>query len=57
MRASEAAGFGSGCWNSAMIQKFIHQRFGKVYNVHYVSELLKNLGFSFQKARFASIRR
>jgi len=50
----EAAGFGSGCWNSAMIQELIRQRFGKVYNVHYVSELLKNLGFSFQKARFVS---
>jgi transposase len=50
----EAAGFRSGCWNSAMIQELIHQHFGKVYNVHYVSELLKNLGFSFQKARFVS---
>jgi transposase len=50
----EAAGFASGCWNSAMIQELIHQRFGRVYNVHYVSELLKNLGFSFQKARFVS---
>jgi transposase len=50
----EAAGFRSGCWNSAMIQELIHQRFGKVYNVHYVCELLKNLGFSFQKARFVS---
>lgn len=50
----EAAGFRSGCWNSVMIQELIHQRFGKVYNVHYVCELLKNLGFSFQKARFVS---
>ena len=50
----EAAGFRSGCWNSAMIQELIHQHFGKVYNVHYVCELLKNLGFSFQKARFVS---
>ena len=30
----EAAGFRSGCWNSAMIQELIHQRFGSVYNVH-----------------------
>jgi len=50
----EAAGFQRGCWNSAMIQELIRQRFGKVYNVHYVSELLKNMGFSFQKARFVS---
>lgn len=50
----EAAGFASGCWNSALIQELIHQPFGQVYNVHYVCELLKNLGFSFQKARFVS---
>lgn len=50
----QAAGFRSGCWNSAMIQTLIWQEFGKLYNVHYVSELLKNLGFSFQKARFVS---
>ena len=37
-----------------MIQELIYQRYGKMYNVHYVSELLKNLGFSFQKARFVS---
>jgi transposase len=47
-----AAGFRSACWNSAMIQELIYREFGKLYNVHYVSELLKNLGFSFQKARF-----
>src|SRR3712207_5419327 len=28
--------------------------FGVMYNVHYVSELLRNLGFSHQKARFVS---
>jgi transposase len=50
----QAAGFRSACWNSAMIQELIQREFGKLYNVHYVSELLKNLGFSFQKARFIS---
>jgi len=50
----EAAGFRSACWNSAMLQALIHQQFGKVYNIHYVCELLKNMGFSFQKARFVS---
>jgi transposase len=50
----EAAGFRSACWNSVMIQELILREFGKLYNVHYVSELLKNLGFSFQKARFIS---
>jgi transposase len=50
----QAAGFRSACWNSAMIQELIMRLFGKLYNVHYVSELLKGLGFSFQKARFIS---
>ena len=30
------------------------RRFGKLYNVHYVCDLLKQLGYSFQKARFVS---
>jgi transposase len=50
----QAAGFRSACWNSVMIQEVIQREFGRLYNVHYVSELLKNLGFSFQKARFIS---
>jgi transposase len=49
-----AAGFTSACWNAAMIQDLIQREFGVLYNVHYVSELLGNLGFSFQKARFVS---
>ncbi len=49
-----AAGFTSACWNAAMIQELIQREFGVLYNVHYVSELLGNLGFSFQKARFVS---
>jgi transposase len=50
----QAAGFRSACWNSVMIQELILREFGKLYNVHYVSDLLKGLGFSFQKARFIS---
>lgn len=50
----EAAGFPSACWNAAMIQEMILREFEVLYNVHYVAELLKNLGFSFQKARFVS---
>lgn len=49
-----AAGFAAGGWNSVMIQDLIWREFGVLYNVHYVCELLKNLGFSFQKARFIS---
>ena len=36
-----------------MIQELIYQKFGVLYSVKYLSELLKNLGFSYQKARFA----
>lgn len=48
----QAAGFPCACWNAAMVQTMIQQEFGVLYNAHYVCELLKNLGFSFQKARF-----
>lgn len=51
---SIAAGFSSACWNAAMIQELIVREFKVLYNVHYVSELLAQLGFSFQKARFVS---
>ncbi len=50
----EAAGYDTGCWNSALIQDLIVREFGRMYNVHYLSELLRSLGFSYQKARFVS---
>jgi len=50
----QAAGYDTGCWNSALIQDLIQREFGRSYNVHYISELLRNLGFSYQKARFVS---
>ena len=37
-----------------MIQDLIFKRFGQFYCVHYISQLLRNLGFSYQKARFTS---
>ena len=37
-----------------MIQEIIRREFGVLYNVHYLADLLHNLGFSFQKARFVS---
>jgi len=49
-----AAGYASGCWNSAMVQDLIQREFGVLYSVRYVAELLDNLGFSYQKARFVS---
>jgi transposase len=47
-------GFETACWNSVLIRVLIWREFGVLYNGHYVSTLLHNLGFSFQKARFVS---
>ena len=44
------AGFSGACWRSPMIQQMISERFGVYYNVFYIAQLLKNLGFSYQKA-------
>ncbi len=48
------AGFSGACWRSPLIQQLIFDRFGVLYNIFYISELLKNLGFSWQKAAFVS---
>jgi transposase len=50
----QAAGYTSGCWRTPMIQDLIQNRFGVSYHPHYLSTLLHNLGFSYQKARFVS---
>jgi transposase len=50
----EACGYPTGCWTSVLIQELIYQKFHVLYNRFYVCELLRNLGFSFQKARFVS---
>ena len=50
----QAGGFSGGCWRAPMIQVLIQQRFGVVYNVFYLAEFLKHLGFSYQKAKFVS---
>jgi transposase len=50
----EAAGYDCGGWNTALLQDLILTHFGVEYNPHYVAELLKNLGYSYQKARFVS---
>jgi transposase len=49
-----ACGFSSACWRSPMIQHLIDQRFGVFYSVYYICQLLKNLGFSYQKAKFVA---
>lgn len=50
----EAAGYPTGCWNTALIQDLIQREFQRTYNVHYLATLLHNLGFSYQKGRFVS---
>lgn len=48
------AGFTGNCWRSPMIRHLIYEKFGIYYSVFYISQLLKNMGFSYQKARFVS---
>jgi transposase len=50
----QVVGFETACWNAVLIRVMIWREFGVLYNRHYVCTLLRNLGFSFQKARFVS---
>lgn len=49
-----AVGFETACWTSVLVRVMMWREFGVLYNRHYVCTLLRNLGFSFQKARFIS---
>ena len=49
-----ACGFSCGCWSSVLVAQVIEREFGVVYNRFSVCTLLKNLGYSFQKAQFVS---
>ncbi len=49
-----AAGYPSGCWSTLFLQDLIQRQFGQFYNHHYLATLLRNLGLSYQKARFIS---
>lgn len=53
-KAPEACGFASSCWRTPMLQELILAKWGVFYSVHYLSQLLKNLGFSYQKAAFVA---
>ncbi|MBF0208919.1 MAG: winged helix-turn-helix domain-containing protein, partial [Oligoflexia bacterium] len=53
-KGSEANGFCSGCWNSAMIQELIRIKFSVFYSAKYIVNLLNNFGLSYQKAKFES---
>ena len=50
----EAAGYTTACWSAVLIQDLLLRKFRVEYHPHYICELLDQLGFSFQKARFAS---
>lgn len=50
----EAAGYASGCWTAVLVQDLILRHFNVAYHPHYICNLLAQLGFSFQKARFVS---
>ena len=47
-------GYTSGGWNTPMIQELIWREFRVQYHPHYLATLLKNMGVSYQKARFVS---
>lgn len=50
----EICGFESACWRTPMIQELVLSKFGVFYSAHYLSQLLGNLGFSYQKAKFVA---
>ena len=47
-------GFDCGIWNCAMILEVIQREFHVSYNPRYLSQLLKSIGLSYQKACFVS---
>ena len=49
-----AAGYPSGCWSTLFIQDLIYREFGRLCNSPYLATFLRNLGFTYQKARFVS---
>ena len=53
----EKMGFPGSCWRTPMIRHLIFQKFGVYYSARYLSELLKNIGFSYQKATFVGDKR
>lgn len=53
----EANGFSGSCWRSPMIQTLVYENFSVFYSVKYIAELLKSLGFTYQKAKFVAANR
>ena len=57
MIGPEKMGFSGACWRTPMIQHLILEKFGVYYSARYLSELLKNMDFSYQKAAFVGDKR
>ena len=53
-KAPYEVGLSGGCWTSGAVQTLIYREFGVNYSPKYIPDLLKRLGFSFQKAKFES---
>ena len=49
-------GYSGGCWNAAMIADLIKKRFGVVFSVKYLPQLLKRIGLSYRKANFIAAK-
>lgn len=50
----EAAGYPTGVWSAVLIADWIERRFNLIYHPHHLTNLLRQWGYSFQKARFVS---
>ena len=48
------AGYLSACWSSVIIADLIYHEFRVLYNSFYICTLMRNLGFSYQKAKYTS---
>jgi len=46
----EEQGYLTACWTCTLIQDLIKNKFGILYNPRYIAQMLKNMGFSYQKA-------
>ena len=53
-KAPHEVGLSGGCWTSGAVQTLIYREFGVNYSPKYIPDLLRRLGFSFQKAKFES---
>ena len=53
-KGPQACGYSQAIWTSALIVELIYREFSQTFKASYLPQLLKKLGFSYQKARFVS---